>query len=73
MEAFIQLLPCERRHGWAHHIRILTTVYWLAHALSYSMVCRAFNIPKNTVWQGTRVPIRKDRRVTVSREPIEQA
>ncbi|KAF3836890.1 hypothetical protein F7725_004354 [Dissostichus mawsoni] len=51
LEALMQLLPDEESHGWGHTITILITVYWLAHGLSYSVVCRAFQVPKSTVYR----------------------
>ncbi|KAF3836208.1 hypothetical protein F7725_028766, partial [Dissostichus mawsoni] len=39
----------EKRQAWGHHMTILTTLYWLAHGLSYSVVSRAFQVPLSTV------------------------
>ncbi|KAF3837880.1 hypothetical protein F7725_009648 [Dissostichus mawsoni] len=41
MEALIRCLGPKRRQAWGHHITVLTTVYWLEHGLSYSVVSRA--------------------------------
>ncbi|XP_033976880.1 protein ALP1-like [Trematomus bernacchii] len=45
----MRCLGPERRQAWGHHMTILTTVYWLEHGLSYSVVSRAFQVPLSTV------------------------
>ncbi|XP_033946382.1 uncharacterized protein [Pseudochaenichthys georgianus] len=49
LEALMRCLGPERRQAWGHHMTVLTTVYWLAHGLSYSVVSRAFQVPLATV------------------------
>ena len=49
MEAPFQILPSKNTQGWSHEVHLLITIYWLAHGLSYSVVSRAFNVPKSTV------------------------
>ncbi|XP_033997500.1 protein ALP1-like [Trematomus bernacchii] len=49
LEALMRCLGPERRQAWGHHITVLTTVYWLAQGLSYSVVSRAFQVPLSTV------------------------
>ncbi|XP_033971714.1 protein ALP1-like [Trematomus bernacchii] len=49
LEALMRCLGPERRQAWEHHMTVLTTVYWLAHGLSYSVVSRAFQVPLSTV------------------------
>ncbi|KAF3842488.1 hypothetical protein F7725_024439 [Dissostichus mawsoni] len=48
LEALMRCLGPERRQAWGHHMTVLTTVYWLAHSLSYSVVSRAFQVPLST-------------------------
>ncbi|XDV39295.1 hypothetical protein PO909_008552, partial [Leuciscus waleckii] len=36
-------------HGWERDIEVLVFLYWLAHAASYRMVSRTFDIPKSSV------------------------
>lgn len=45
----IETLRSESDHGWQRHIEVLVFLYWLAHAASYPVVSRAFDIPKSTV------------------------
>ncbi|XP_071373093.1 putative nuclease HARBI1 [Centroberyx affinis] len=47
--ALLQLLSRGKARGWAQHLEVLITLYWLAHGLSYSVVSRAFQVPKTTV------------------------
>ncbi|KAF3856784.1 hypothetical protein F7725_017507 [Dissostichus mawsoni] len=49
LEALMRCLGPERRQAWGHHMTVLTTVYWLAHGLSYSVVSQAFQVPLSTV------------------------
>ncbi|XP_063080010.1 putative nuclease HARBI1 [Engraulis encrasicolus] len=49
MEAVQRLLRREQDHGWGGELELLIYVYWLAHALSYTVVARVFNVPKSTV------------------------
>ncbi|KAF3849581.1 hypothetical protein F7725_019300 [Dissostichus mawsoni] len=49
LEALMRCLGPKRRQAWGHHMTVLTTVYWLAHGLSYSVVSRAFQVPLSTV------------------------
>ncbi len=49
MEAIMRILPSKYIQGWSHEVHILITVYWLAHGLSYSVVSRAFRVPKSIV------------------------
>ncbi|KAF3838818.1 hypothetical protein F7725_010586 [Dissostichus mawsoni] len=48
LEALMRCLGPERRLAWGH-MTVSTTVYWLAHGLSYSVVSRAFQVPLSTV------------------------
>ncbi|XP_041810051.1 protein ALP1-like [Chelmon rostratus] len=49
IQALMRILPSRRTQGWPHEVHILCTIYWLTHGLSYSVVSRAFNVPKSTV------------------------
>ncbi|XP_054473334.1 putative nuclease HARBI1 [Anoplopoma fimbria] len=49
MEALLWILPSKNTQGWSHEVHILIAIYWLAHDSSYSVVSRAFNVPKSTV------------------------
>uniref|UniRef100_UPI0037E89879 uncharacterized protein n=1 Tax=Semicossyphus pulcher TaxID=241346 RepID=UPI0037E89879 len=49
VEALLRILPSKHTQSWSHEVHVLITVYWLAHGLSYSVVSRAFHVPKSTV------------------------
>uniref|UniRef100_UPI0037E8DBCA uncharacterized protein n=1 Tax=Semicossyphus pulcher TaxID=241346 RepID=UPI0037E8DBCA len=49
VEALMRILPSKHTQGWSHEVHVLITVYRLAHSLSYSVVSRAFHVPKSTV------------------------
>lgn len=42
-------LAHEADHGLVKELHVLTFFYWLAHAASYRVVSRVFDIPKTTV------------------------
>ena len=44
---------CEgKTHGWKPQLEVLTFLYWLAHGASFSVVCRALDIPKTSVFRA---------------------
>ncbi|XP_071377531.1 putative nuclease HARBI1 [Centroberyx affinis] len=47
--ALTTALTNEADHGWEKELHVLVFLYWLAHAASYRVVSRAFDIPKTTV------------------------
>lgn len=49
VNALIAALASESQRGWSTDIEILVFLYWLAHATSYPVVSKAFDIPKSTV------------------------
>lgn len=49
VEALTAALRSEADHGWQRHIEVLVLLYWLAHAASYPVVARAFDIPRSTI------------------------
>lgn len=51
-EAFhgiLSILSQRRDHGWGPTFEVLLFVYWLAHAVSYRVAARAFDMPNSTV------------------------
>ncbi|XP_030634121.1 elastase-1-like [Chanos chanos] len=42
-------LTLNSDHGWQKDIEVLVFLYWLAHAASFMVVSRAFDIPKSSV------------------------
>ncbi|KAJ4922872.1 hypothetical protein JOQ06_021334 [Pogonophryne albipinna] len=59
LEALLRILPSKSTHGWSHEVNILMTIYWLAHGLSYSVVSRAFDVPKYTVCRLVHTGVEK--------------
>ncbi|KAL7381832.1 hypothetical protein ABVT39_012045 [Epinephelus coioides] len=55
----MRILPSKSTQGWSHEVRVLVTLYWLAHGLSYSVVSRAFHVPKSTVCRLVHTGVRK--------------
>ncbi|KAK7909417.1 hypothetical protein WMY93_014101 [Mugilogobius chulae] len=49
IEALMGLLRRDKTHGWGEQMEVLITIYWLAHGLSYSVVSRAFDVPRSTL------------------------
>lgn len=45
----IHTLRFPSDHGWGHKLEVLVFLFWLASALSYQVVSRAFDIPRSTV------------------------
>ena len=48
--ALIAMLGSDSDHGWPIEINVLVFIYWLAHATTYPVVSRAFDIPRSTVF-----------------------
>ena len=46
----VQALHSPVRPGWGHDLEVLVFLFWLASALSYRVVSRAFDIPRSTVY-----------------------
>ncbi|XP_033991066.1 protein ALP1-like [Trematomus bernacchii] len=59
LEALLRILPSKTTQGWSHEVNILMTIYWLAHGLSYSVVSRAFDVPKSTVCRLVHTGVEK--------------
>ncbi|KAL7383029.1 hypothetical protein ABVT39_003613 [Epinephelus coioides] len=55
----MRILPSKYTQGWSHEVHVLVTLYWLAHGLSYSVVSRAFYVPKSTVCRLVHTGVRK--------------
>ncbi|KAF3844220.1 hypothetical protein F7725_013561 [Dissostichus mawsoni] len=49
LNALLDLLGQERRHGWGATIETLVFLFWLACGTSYRVVSRAFGMPRSTV------------------------
>lgn len=47
--ALIAALRSDSDHGWQRDIEVLVFVYWLAHATTYPVVSKAFDIPRSTI------------------------
>ncbi|XP_034075632.1 protein ALP1-like [Gymnodraco acuticeps] len=59
LEALLRILPSKNTQGWSHEVNILITLYCLAHGLSYSVVSRAFDVPKSTVCRLVHTGVQK--------------
>ncbi|KAK0147771.1 putative nuclease HARBI1 [Merluccius polli] len=46
------LLDIKKSHGWEPDLEVLLFLYWLAHGASYSVVSRAFGVPKTSVFRA---------------------
>ncbi|KAJ4927290.1 hypothetical protein JOQ06_015024 [Pogonophryne albipinna] len=51
LNALLDHLGQERRHGWGATIETLVFLFWLACGTSYRVVSRAFGMPRSTVHQ----------------------
>ncbi|XP_033971456.1 putative nuclease HARBI1 [Trematomus bernacchii] len=49
LNALLDLLGQEQRHGWCATIETLVFLFWLACGTSYRVVSRAFGMPRSTV------------------------
>lgn len=45
----VQMMLCQKAHGWSHEIEVLVTVYWLACGASYRVTADIFTMPLATV------------------------
>ncbi|KAJ4940401.1 hypothetical protein JOQ06_026704, partial [Pogonophryne albipinna] len=59
LEALLRILPSKSTQGWSHEVNVLMTLYWLAHGLSYSVVSRAYDVPKSTVCRLVHTGVQK--------------
>lgn len=46
------ILDISKSHGWEPDLEVLLFLYWLAHGASYSVVSRAFGVPKTSVFHA---------------------